>query len=48
MDDDTDDVYRAKRFYEIDTIKGVATILMVIFHFFYLMYHMKIAEYNIR
>ena len=48
MDDDTDDVYRAKRFYEIDTIKGVATILMVIFHFFYLMYHMNIAEYNIR
>ena len=48
MDDDTDDVYRAKRFYEIDTIKGVATILMVIFHFFYLMYHMNIAKYNIR
>ena len=48
MDDNTDDVYRSKRFYEIDTIKGVATVLMVIFHFFYLMYHMNIAEYNIR
>lgn len=48
MDNNTDDVYRAKRFYELDTIKGVATILMVIFHFFYLMYHMNIAEYNIR
>lgn len=48
MDNNTNDVYRTKRFYEIDTIKGVATVLMVIFHFFYLMYHMNIAEYNIR
>ena len=48
MDNDTDDVYETKRFYEIDFLKGIATIFMVIFHFFYLMYHMNIANYNVR
>jgi len=36
-----------KRFYEIDTIKGVAVILMVIFHFFYLANEMGVNDYNV-
>ena len=35
MENNTDDVYKAKRFFEIDFIKGFATIFMIIFHFFY-------------
>ena len=36
-----------KRFYEIDTIKGIAVILMVVFHFFYLANEMGVHKYNI-
>lgn len=38
---------KTKRFFEIDFIKGIATIFMIIFHFFYLMYFMDIEKYNI-
>jgi len=34
------------RFYEIDFIKGIAVILMVIFHIFYLCKHMNIKSYD--
>ena len=35
------------RFIEIDIIKGVAVVFMVIFHFFYLSYFMGVKEYPI-
>ena len=35
------------RFIEVDLIKGVAVIFMVIFHFFYLAYFMDVKKYNI-
>ena len=48
MENNTDDVYKAKRFFEIDFIKGFATIFMIIFHFFYLMYFMDIVKFEIK
>ena len=39
---------QSKRFYEIDTLKGIAVILMVIFHFFYLVSKMEIKDINTR
>lgn len=39
---------QSKRFYEIDTLKGIAVILMVIFHFFYLVSKMEIKYINTR
>lgn len=36
-----------ERFYEIDSIKGIAVILMVIVHFFYLSTIMNVKKYNI-
>lgn len=53
MDNNTNDIkkgedYKPKRFWEIDFLKGFATIFMVIFHFFYLMYFMDIVHYNIK
>ena len=39
---------KSKRFYEIDTLKGIAVILMVIFHFFYLVSKMEIKDINTR
>ena len=47
MDNTTDNKYQTKRFFEIDFIKGIATIFMIIFHFFYLMYFMNIKKFNI-
>jgi uncharacterized membrane protein len=47
MDNKTDTIYKTKRFFEIDFIKGIATIFMIIFHFFYLMYFMDIEKYDI-
>lgn len=41
------DSSNTKRFFEIDFIKGIATILMIIFHFFFLMYFMEIEKFNI-
>ena len=37
-----------QRFFEIDFIKGFATIFMIIFHFFYLMYFMDIVKFEIK
>ena len=34
MENNTDDVYKAKRFFEIDFVKGFATIFMIIFPLF--------------
>lgn len=48
MENNTDNVYKAKRFFEIDFIKGFATIFMIIFHFFYLMYFMDIVKFEIK
>ena len=48
MENNTDDVYKAKRFFEIDFVKGFATIFMIIFHFFYLMYFMDIVKFEIK
>ena len=48
MENNTDDVYKAKRFFEIDFLKGFATIFMIIFHFFYLMYLMDIVKFEIK
>ena len=42
-----DPTYKSKRFIEIDIAKGVAVILMVIFHYFYLCHFMNIRYYNI-
>lgn len=39
--------YKSKRFLELDFFKGIAVIMMVIFHFFYLCYFMNIRYYNI-
>ena len=40
-------ITKNKRFLEVDLIKGVAVIFMVIFHFFYLAYFMDVKKYNI-
>jgi len=48
MENNTDDMYKAKRFFEIDFLKGFATIFMIIFHFFYLMYFMDIVKFEIK
>lgn len=39
--------YKPKRFFEIDIIKGISVILMVIFHFFYLSHYMDVSYYNV-
>ena len=36
------------RFYEIDFLKGISTILMIVFHFFYLSKFMNVKDYNIK
>ena len=38
---------KSKRFIEIDIVKGIAVVFMVIFHFFYLSHFMKVKEYPI-
>jgi uncharacterized membrane protein len=48
MENNTDDIYKVKRFFEIDFFKGLATIFMIIFHFFYLMYLMDIVKFEIK
>ena len=48
MENNVNDVYKAKRFFEIDFLKGFATIFMIIFHFFYLMYFMDIVKFEIK
>lgn len=48
MDNNTDNLYETKRFFEIDFLKGIATIFMVIFHFFYLLYFLNVFNTNIR
>ena len=35
------------RYPEIDIVKGIAVIFMVIFHFFYLAYFMDVKKYPI-
>lgn len=37
----------SKRFYEIDVIKGIAVVLMVYFHFYYLQHFMNIKHHNV-
>ena len=48
MDNNTDNLYETKRFFEIDFLKGIATIFMVIFHFFYLLYFLNVFNTNLR
>ena len=48
MDNNTDNLYETKRFFEIDFLKGIATIFMVIFHFFYLLYFLNVFNTNVR